>query len=176
MLWISCAEHPTIRTTRQKMSGPDSSNGLSIRYESDDWGLDSPSGRDIFCLKKVWHFYNGIRSCVLNECTINILNVNFTLNKVIVWTIISVKMFELTLLSVGWKNAPVPLNIFSSVSWNENEDLVIFYILIQILIRIAFKITFKLFHYNPHFHTSWSPVISHDRYITVRCSAHCRVL
>ena len=34
------------------MSGPDSSNGLSIRHESEGWGFNSLSGRDIFCLKK----------------------------------------------------------------------------------------------------------------------------
>ena len=35
----------------QQMSGPDSSNGLSIRHESEDWGFESPSGLDIFYLK-----------------------------------------------------------------------------------------------------------------------------
>ena len=35
------------------MSGPDSSNGSSIRHESEGLGFESPSlaGRDIFCLK-----------------------------------------------------------------------------------------------------------------------------
>ena len=32
------------------MSVPDSSSGQSIRHESEDLGLESPSGRDIFCL------------------------------------------------------------------------------------------------------------------------------
>ena len=35
----------------QQMSGPDSSNGQSIRHESEVWGFKSLSGRDIFCLK-----------------------------------------------------------------------------------------------------------------------------
>ena len=33
------------------MSGPDSSNGESIRHEYDGWGFESPSCRDIFCLQ-----------------------------------------------------------------------------------------------------------------------------
>ena len=33
------------------LSGPDSSNGWSIRHESEDWGLESLSSRGIFCLK-----------------------------------------------------------------------------------------------------------------------------
>ena len=33
------------------MSGPDSSIGKSIRHKSEGWGFESPSGRDIFCLK-----------------------------------------------------------------------------------------------------------------------------
>ena len=33
------------------MSGPDSSKGYSIRYESEGLGFESLSGRDIFCLK-----------------------------------------------------------------------------------------------------------------------------
>ena len=35
----------------QQMSGPNSSIGQSIRHESEGWGFESPSGRDIFCLK-----------------------------------------------------------------------------------------------------------------------------
>ena len=35
----------------QQMSGPDSSNGTSIWHESEGWGFESPSGRDVFCLK-----------------------------------------------------------------------------------------------------------------------------
>ena len=37
----------------QQMSGPDDSNGFSIRHESEGWGFESPSGRDIFCLKNI---------------------------------------------------------------------------------------------------------------------------
>ena len=33
------------------MSDPVSSIGDSIRHESEGWGFESPSGRDIFCLK-----------------------------------------------------------------------------------------------------------------------------
>ena len=33
------------------MSGPDISNGYSIRHESEGSGFESSSGRDIFCLK-----------------------------------------------------------------------------------------------------------------------------
>ena len=33
------------------MSGPQSSIDKSILHESDGWGFDSRSGRDIFCLK-----------------------------------------------------------------------------------------------------------------------------
>ena len=33
------------------MSGPDNPNGEFIRHESEGWGFESPSGRDIFCLK-----------------------------------------------------------------------------------------------------------------------------
>ena len=43
------------------------------------WGFESPSGGDIFCLKKRQHFHKNIRSYVENEwyCprTVNILNV-----------------------------------------------------------------------------------------------------
>ena len=35
----------------QQMSAPESSIGWSIRHESEGWGFESPSGRDIFCLK-----------------------------------------------------------------------------------------------------------------------------
>ena len=35
----------------QQMFGPDSSIGKSIRHESEGWGFESPSGRDILCLK-----------------------------------------------------------------------------------------------------------------------------
>ena len=41
----------SIQNTLQQMCGPDSSNCYSIRHESDDWGFESPSGRDIFGLK-----------------------------------------------------------------------------------------------------------------------------
>ena len=40
------------KTRGQQMSGPDSSNE-SIRHDSEGWEFESPSGRDIFCLKNV---------------------------------------------------------------------------------------------------------------------------
>ena len=47
-------------------------------------GFESPSGRNIFCLKNLIRFQKVIRSCVENECccpsTVNTLNVNFTSN------------------------------------------------------------------------------------------------
>ena len=42
----------------QQMCGPESSNGLSIRHEFEGWGFESPSGRDIFCLKKIYYIDN----------------------------------------------------------------------------------------------------------------------
>ena len=41
----------SVQNMGQQMSGPDSSIGKSIRHESQGWGFESPSGRDIFCLK-----------------------------------------------------------------------------------------------------------------------------
>ena len=35
----------------QQIIGPYSSIGKSIRHESEGWWFESPSGRDIFCLK-----------------------------------------------------------------------------------------------------------------------------
>ena len=43
------------------MSGPGSSNDLNIWRESEGWGFESPSGREINCLK---NFDKNIRSCV----------------------------------------------------------------------------------------------------------------
>ena len=51
ILKISIPPEPVLTNIEQQMPGPDSSNGLSIRYESEGWGFESPSGRDIFCLK-----------------------------------------------------------------------------------------------------------------------------
>ena len=79
---ISISPAPVFNKMGQQMSGPDSSNGWSIRHESEGWGFESPSGRDIFCLKKRRHFHKNIRPCVENECCcprkVNISNVNFT--------------------------------------------------------------------------------------------------
>ena len=36
-----------------QMSGPDNSSGQSIRPESDSWGFQSPSGRDIYVSLKL---------------------------------------------------------------------------------------------------------------------------
>ena len=43
---ISTPPEPVFNNMGQQMSGPD-----SIRHESGGWGFESPSGRDIFCLK-----------------------------------------------------------------------------------------------------------------------------
>ena len=48
---ISIPPEPVFINMGQQMSGPDSSRGESIRHESDNWRFESPSGRDIFCLK-----------------------------------------------------------------------------------------------------------------------------
>ena len=53
---ISITPEPVFKNMGQQMSGPDSSNGKSIRHESDGWGIESPSGRDIFCLKNLDNF------------------------------------------------------------------------------------------------------------------------
>ena len=42
---------PVFNNLGQQMSGPDSSICWSIRHEYEGWGFESPSGRDIFCLK-----------------------------------------------------------------------------------------------------------------------------
>ena len=42
---------PVFNNIGQQMSGLDSSTGYIIRYESEGLGFESPSGRDIFCLK-----------------------------------------------------------------------------------------------------------------------------
>ena len=46
----------------QQMSGPDSPNGLSIRHESEGWEFESPSDRDIICLKNIDNFTTNLRS------------------------------------------------------------------------------------------------------------------
>ena len=38
------------------MFGPDISNGRGIQHESEGWGFESLSGRDIFCLKNFYTF------------------------------------------------------------------------------------------------------------------------
>ena len=48
---ISIPPEPVFKNMGQQMSGPDSSIGWSIRHESEGWGFESLSGRDIFCLK-----------------------------------------------------------------------------------------------------------------------------
>ena len=66
---------PIFKNMGQQMSGPDSSNGQSIRHESEGCG--------IFCLKNIRHFHKNIRSWIENECccphTFDISNVNFTI-------------------------------------------------------------------------------------------------
>ena len=53
MLWIDhfYTARASVQNMGQQMSGPDSSKGWSIQHESKGWRLESPSGRDIFCLK-----------------------------------------------------------------------------------------------------------------------------
>ena len=53
---ISIPPEPVFKNMGQQMSGPDSSIGQSIRHESEGWGFESPSGRDIFCLKNFYTF------------------------------------------------------------------------------------------------------------------------
>ena len=48
---ISVPPESVFRNMGQQISGPDSSNGESIRHEFEGWGLESPLRRDIFCLK-----------------------------------------------------------------------------------------------------------------------------
>ena len=58
---ISIPPEPVSKYMWQQMPGPDSSNGKSNRHESEGWGrhesecrgFESPSGRDIFCLKNL---------------------------------------------------------------------------------------------------------------------------
>ena len=50
-LKISIPPEQVFKNMRQQMSGPDCSISWSIRHESEGWGFESPSGRDIFCLK-----------------------------------------------------------------------------------------------------------------------------
>ena len=45
------------------MSGPDSSNSLSIQNESEGWGFESLSDRDIFCLEN-FDTFTRISVCV----------------------------------------------------------------------------------------------------------------
>ena len=45
------------------MSGLDNSNGLSIQHESEGWGFDSLSGRDILCLKNFDTFSRNLFVC-----------------------------------------------------------------------------------------------------------------
>ena len=49
-------------------------------YESEGWGFEFPSGRDVFGHKK-WHFHINIRPCVEQECCcpLYISNIIFTL-------------------------------------------------------------------------------------------------
>ena len=52
-LKISIPPEPVFKNMEQQMSGPDSSNGQSIPHEPEGLGIESPSGRDNFCLKNI---------------------------------------------------------------------------------------------------------------------------
>ena len=56
----------SVQNMGQQMSGPDSSNGESIRHESEGWGFQSLSGRDIFCLKNFDTFRTSVRVSKMN--------------------------------------------------------------------------------------------------------------
>ena len=65
------------------MSGPDSSIAESIRHESEGRGFESPTGRDIFCLKNFDTFTRTpVRVSKMNAVArvqlVNLSNVNFT--------------------------------------------------------------------------------------------------
>ena len=47
----SIPPEPVFKNMGHQRSGPDSSNGKIIRHESEGCGFESPSGRNIFCLK-----------------------------------------------------------------------------------------------------------------------------
>ena len=50
---MSIQSEQVFKNMDQQMSGPDISNGKSIRHESEGWLFKSPSGRDVFCLKSI---------------------------------------------------------------------------------------------------------------------------
>ena len=63
------------------MPGPDSPNGYTIRHESEGWGFESTSGRDIICLKNFDTFTRTsvrVSKTMLLPGHTNISNVNFT--------------------------------------------------------------------------------------------------
>ena len=52
------------------MSGPDSWIGYRFRHESEGWGIESPSGRDIFCLENIDSFTRTlVRESKMNDVT-----------------------------------------------------------------------------------------------------------
>ena len=51
LLKLFISPEPVSKNMGQQMSGPDSSNGSSIRHISEGWWFQSPSGRDTFCRK-----------------------------------------------------------------------------------------------------------------------------
>ena len=53
---MSIPPEPVFKNMGQQMSGPDSSSDSSIPHESEGWGFESPSGRDIFCLTNFYTF------------------------------------------------------------------------------------------------------------------------
>ena len=82
---LSTPERSQYSEMGQQMSGPDSSNGWSIRHESEGRGFEPTSGGDIFCLKNFDTFTRtSVRVSKMNAVAsaVNISNVNFSLKKV----------------------------------------------------------------------------------------------
>ena len=80
----------------QEMSGPDSANGKGIQHESEDWGFDSLSGRDIFCLKNfdtftrisVWESrMNAVARAQLTFQMLTLLHTNMSKKFLLFYTI-----------------------------------------------------------------------------------------
>ena len=60
----------SVQNMGQKMSGPDSSNGWSIRREFESWGFESLSCWDIFCLRNFDTFTKtSVRVSKMNVAT-----------------------------------------------------------------------------------------------------------
>ena len=69
---------PVFQNTGQQMSGLDSSNDQNIRHESEGWGLESPTGQEIFSFTNFDTLTRtSVRESKMNAVrTVNIWNVN----------------------------------------------------------------------------------------------------